>query len=372
MYVTDSSDDDSDRRMIANCNPHQLVSLCAFWWVVIAVLCVWNPNSTVAQQPVRDRVLIQRKGSSSRIRIRGRIMDYTGKKLTLITLVGRDEQEIPSGEVISVETSQTEPHIRGLVAFTERRYQQAETEFEKSLFEETRPWVRREILAMLVRCDLKQGDLTSAGTRFLLLVRSDPATRHFKLVPLIWSERIIDRELKIAAQGWLTGKLEVERLLGASILLADRDYGRRARIELKSLATCTNLNVRLLARTQLWRSKLREGSLGKDELVTWETRIESLPETLRGGPYYLLGQAHLERREKGLAAAAFLWLPLVYDHDHFLAAQACLEAAHALFDVGRLTEAMTLYREITVRFADTPSGKIAADFLEAVTSSQNK
>ncbi|MCH7686621.1 MAG: hypothetical protein IH899_08075, partial [Planctomycetes bacterium] len=238
------------------------------------------------------------------------------------------------------------------------------------LLEETRTWVRREILAMLVRCDLQEGDLTSAGIRFLLLVKSDPATRHFKLIPLVWSERALKRDLKDAARGWLNGKLEVERLLGASILLADRDYGRRAGIELESLATCTYLNVRMLARAQLWRSKLREGNLSKDDLVRWESRIESLPETLRGGPYYLLAQGHFQRRETGLAVNAILWLPLVYDHDHFLAAQACLEAAGALFDMGRRTEAMTLYREITVRFADTPSGTIAADFLESVRSFQ--
>ena len=371
MPVTDSSVDDSDPRMIAHCKPCRTASLCAFWSVVIGVLCVWNPNSSATQQQGRDRVLIQRKGASSRIRISGRILDYTGKKLTLITLAGKDVQEFPANEVISVETSQTEPHIRGLVAFTELRFQQAETEFEKSLLEETRTWVRREILAMLVRCDLQQGDLTSAGMRFLLLVKSDPETRHFKLIPLVWSERTMKRNLKYAARDWLNGKLEVERLLGASILLADREYGRKAGFELESLQTCTEINVRLLARTQLWRSKLREGNLSKNDLVRWETHIESLPETLRGGPYYLLGQGHLGRREKDLAAAAFLWLPLVYDHDHVLAAQACLKAAHVLFDMGRRTEAMTLYREITVRFADTPSGTIAADFLESMTSRGN-
>ncbi len=278
MHVTDSPVDDSDRKMIANCKPRQAVPLRVFWSVMIGVLCVLNPNSSAAQQLVRDRVLIQRKGSSSRIGIRGRIIDYTGKKLTLETLAGKD-QEIPADEIISVETSQTEPHIRGLIAFTKRRFQQAETEFEKSLLEETRTWVRREILAMLVRCDLVQGDLTSAGTRFLLLVKSDPETRHFKLIPLVWSERTMKPDLKNAARGWLNGELEVERLIGASILFADRDYGPRAGIELESLATCTNLNVRLLARTQLWRSKLRKGNLRKDELDRWETDIELLPET---------------------------------------------------------------------------------------------
>jgi hypothetical protein len=370
MRVTDSPVNDSDQRTVESCKPHLSVPLCVFRTVLIGVLCVWNPNSSVAQQPGRDRVQIQRKGTSSRIGLRGRIIDYTGKKLTLITLAGRDVQEFPADEVISVKTSQTEPHIRGLAAFTNRRFQQAETEFEKSLLEETRTWVRREILSMLIRCDLKQGDLTSAGTRFLILVRSDPETRHFKLIPLIWSERTIKRDFKNAARGWLHGKLDVERLLGASILLDDRDDGTRAGIELESLATCTNLNVRLLARTQLWRIKFREGNFRRDELVRWKTSIESLPESLRGGPYFLLALGHLERREKGRAATAFLWLPLVYDHDHFLAAQACLEAAHALFDMGRHAEAMTLYREITVRFANTPSENIATDFLNTVASPQ--
>ena len=90
-----------------------------------------------------------------------------------------------------------------------------------------------------------------------------------------------------------------------------------------------------------------------------------MPEDLRGGPYYVLGRAHFQRREYGPAAAALLWLPFVYYEDHHLAARACLEAADALSKLGQSTEATTLYREVAHRFRETPFANQAATILES-------
>lgn len=318
-------------------------------------------------------MLIERKGAGSRMVIRGTIVDYTGKNLSILIPSSEKQQTYLTSEVVSVETPQTEPHIRGLMEFSRRSYKKAREEFEKALDQETRTWVRREILAMLARCAMIEGDYITAAARSLVLARSDPSTRHFNLIPLAWSGTTIDVRLKNSARNWLLeGTTEVERLLGASLLLEDREHGRRAELELDTLATSTETNIHLLARAQLWRLKLRNQKLIRSELDRWEFHIANMPESLRGGPYYLLAKAHLQRREYERAATALLWLPMVYDHDHYLAARACLEGADALFDAGHHNPAITLYREVTLRFSNTPSAPVATNILKAMEKKEQQ
>ena len=75
-----------------------------------------------------------------------------------------------------------------------------------------------------------------------------------------------------------------------------------------------------------------------------------MPAGLRAGPMYLLGRAASLASDSEQAAADWLWLPLVYNDDEYLAARACLEAADALSRLGRATEAETLYRELVERY----------------------
>jgi len=72
----------------------------------------------------------------------------------------------------------------------------------------------------------------------------------------------------------------------------------------------------------------------------------------------------MRRREYERAATALLWVPLVYDHNHLLSSRACLEAADALLQFGQKTEAITLYREVKGRFAETPYAQEAASVLK--------
>jgi TolA-binding protein len=104
--------------------------------------------------------------------------------------------------------------------------------------------------------------------------------------------------------------------------------------------------------------------LPREEIERWQSRIDEMPERLRGGPLFLVGQAYLARGEKHRAAAAFLWLPTVYDQDAELAAVACVEAAKALADIGQKYEAALLYREAADRFPGTPPAEEAAGNLQ--------
>src|SRR4029077_13767987 len=113
-----------------------------------------------------------------------------------------------------------------------------------------------------------------------------------------------------------------------------------------------------------WRNEALAGNPGKLQTAQWQRRIDELPEDLRAGPNYLLGRAYAARHDYELAAATLLWLPLVDDHDHRLAARACLEAGAALDRIGQHEEARTLYQEVRDSFGDTPFADEAAALLK--------
>jgi tetratricopeptide (TPR) repeat protein len=314
--------------------------------------------------PADDRVVLQRANMSARVTITGIVEDYTGAEISIRTEAGEPVRTYPSAEVMEIQTAQTDFQTRGLRLLAEGKAAEAVPELEQALKQESRTWVRREILAALIRCGLRQGDFGAAGTRFLALVKNDPATRHFRLIPLVWAPESISREARGAARVWLEGTTEPARLIGASLLYEDPESGKEARAVLKQLSSSSDPRVRGLAQMQAWREEALRGNPGARQTAQWQRRIDQLPEELRTGPAYLLGRAYLAVRDYELAAATFLWIPLIDDHDARLAARAGLEAGRALELIGQSAEARTLFVEIIERFSDTPSADEARSWME--------
>ncbi|MCH8830189.1 MAG: hypothetical protein IID45_11490 [Planctomycetes bacterium] len=325
----------------------------------------------VAEDKFPDRVVLQRQGSKSRITLSCSIIDYTGKSIRVLGRNG-EIRSFDTADVLTVSTPQLREQVVGERALSLRDTKTARQSLEAALIKETRLWVRRDLLAALVKTALMSGDFSSACSRFVLIVKSEPETRHLGLLPLLWGPRIIKADLKARARQWTLQSGTFQPLIGASILLLDADWTRTAENTLKRLARSRNQAVRDLARIQLWRKRMRAGRLSRAELEHWQGDIERLPEPMRGGPYYLLGRAYQQRRENEQAAAAFLWLPLVYSQDHHLAGRACLEAADALIDVGQNRSARILYREVIARFADTSFAQDAKAQLKMLTALPSK
>ena len=323
----------------------KLCAVNAVWLVLIAL-----PAALRAE----DRVVLQPGGRfSSRITVKGRIEDYTGDHLRIQLKTGGAAKSYPAEQVIEVDTPQSPSHQRGLSLLAVDDVERAIPEFQAALGEEDRVWVRREILAQLVRCALRLADYSSAGSRFLAIVQSDPKTRHFRLIPLAWGAMPLEGGLRSEVEGWLNSESEVAQLLGASFLLEDSRRHGPALAMLKQLATSADRRVQVLAQTQLLRQRLSAGDVSRVEIENWQNRIDLIPNDLRGGAYFLLGKAQLRLREYELGAAALLRLPLVYNDDVQLAARAELMAADALSRIGQTEAAAGLYREITTRFAGT-------------------
>ncbi|MSR58724.1 MAG: hypothetical protein EXS05_13905 [Planctomycetaceae bacterium] len=316
----------------------------------------------------QDRVVLRRGALSGRITVTGSIENYTGDEIAIRTPQGDVVRKYPAADVVSISTPQSEIHDRALELLHENRLAEAQRAFDAALKQEPRVWVRREILSMMVRCSLRQGDYAAAGMRFLALLKSDPITRHFRLVPLVWASESLSATARSEGQTWLAASDEAARLIGASLLLDDPALAGKARTALRELSTSTDSRIRSLAQIQGWRRDLSAGGLGELQIAHWQQRVDELPSDLRAGPSYLLGRAYALRHDHEMAAATLLWLPLVDDHDFRLAARACLEAGQSLEQIGQQAEALALYQEVTQRFAATPFADEAQTLLQAAVA----
>ena len=306
----------------------------------------------------QDYVVIQQPGGS-RVKYPGIIDDYTGREVSLQIRLGEKLRRFARQDVVEVQTAYTAHHEKGRTLLAKGKAVEAKAELTLALKEEDRTWVRREILAQLVRCALWDGNYRTATPLFLSIIESDPETLHYGLAPLAWTDEPADANVKLDARAWLADRSLESQLIGASFLLFDRELNEQAEATLRRLARESNIKLQRLAQMQLWRVRLLGGTATPNELLRWEMSVEELPEELRSGGYFVLGQTFKRMQQPERAAAALLWLPLVYDGDRYLAARACFEAAEQVESFGDLAQATNLYSEVVFRFGDTPLGKRA-------------
>ena len=333
-----------------------LSPLC-FPWLFAFSLAVPLAHSAITASPLYadDRVVIQQPGMS-RLPLNGLVEDYTGRELTIHVRTGNSLRRYARSEVIEVQTSYTAHHETGRELFASGRADEAAVELSAALKDEDRAWVRREILALLVKCALWNGDYRTAVSRFLPIADSDPETFHFSVAPLAWTAEVPSKDIRVEAQSWLAGRSPVSKLFGASHLLFDPASSDTAGAALRSLARESDIRIQRLAQMQLWRQRMQAGTATPGELTRWKSAIEQLPDELRVGGYFVLGQTYLKQRQPERAAAALLRLPLVYDADRHLAARACFQSAEQLESLGDRTPATNLFSEVVFRFGDTPWG----------------
>ena len=341
-----------------------LRSLC-----LCSALCSGHLQHLAAQ----DRILHQQAGGG-RFWMNGYIEDYTGREILLKIKPGETPRRYPRGEVIEVVTEYTPHHDQGRKLYAAGKIAEVRPELIAALEEEDRPWVRREILATQVKCALWIGDYPTAIARFLPLVRSDAETFHYSLVPLNWTTRPPTEHLRFDARDWIAStESPLNRLIGASWLLNVSDGTADAELTLKRLAREPDVRIQRLAQMQLWRRNLNGNAVvDPDEIRRWTEFAEALPPELRGGSYFVIGQAWKQRQEYEQAARSFLWLPLVYDSDRWLSSQACFEAAESLRLAGDPAQAARLYSEIVFRYGDTPWGKQAETLWKETVSKNTK
>lgn len=314
-----------------------------------------------------DRVTIRPAGQSGQLTITGRVDDFTGHEITILTTAGSSFRKYPAREVVEVRTTYTSPHEQARQHLRAGELREAEEQLKAALDIEDRTWVRREILALQVQLALRQGQWPVAATRFVTIARSDPVSPHFRLIPLIWTDTPPTKLSLRDAERWVSSEDRVEQLIGASWLLQSPDSERGLSV-LRSLARENDVFIQRLAQAQLWRVRLAEGVPAASEIHRWEHLCEEWPETLRGGPYYLIARAYAARQEWLAASATWLWIPFEYNHRPDLAAEAQWQATLALEAAGDTAAAQRLARDLILQFGDLPPASLAQHWLNDVNS----
>jgi len=308
--------------------------------------------------PVRgeDRVFLQAPSGLGESRVVGEIVEFTGVELVLRHPSGR-EQTFASDRVRRVESDWPAPHQAALASYQQRRYQESLDGYLTALRSEKRKWVQREQLAAITWCYRNLGRLDQAAASFLALYRSDPATRHFAAIPLVWSSGLPDMAAQRRGEALLADATQpVGQLIGASWLLTTAK--RPAALQtLRGLTNAADARVIFLAEAQGWRTQSAAPS--DADLTRMQARIEAMPRAIRGGPYYLLGAAEARGGRPAQAALAFLRIPLNYPEDRAFSAEALLAAGGALETINHSSEARELYRELIVDYADLPTAATA-------------
>lgn len=350
------------RRNVRTLVHYVIVSVC-----VVATFCTaLSAADPIGSHQGGDRVVIQPVGKTSRVIVTGTIEDFTGRGLILQTRRGDGTVHYSREEIREVSTTHVEQYVLGQKLFREGRVVEAERAFKESLDHEHRVWVRREILASLVKCALWQGDYRTAAQRFVAIVESDSDTFYYGLIPLNWLESPTTGSLAADARRWLSSESSAARLIGASWLW-NGTYDALATRTLEELAASPQPSVQRLAQAQLWRARLRAREITGLEWQRWRLFVDGLPSELRAGPLFLIGCAAAQQHEDLYAAAAWLWLPWEYPDDRYLAAEAHVRAAEALRRAGELAAARQQFQEVQMRWSDTPAARQAKEWSDRLT-----
>jgi signal peptidase II len=316
-----------------------------------------------------DRVIVQPRYSTGKKGIRCRVIDYTGTSVIVRQIDANTDSHFPTSQVTRVETPQVKPHREGLQLLAEGETAAAEEKLKEALRIESREWVRREILAVLVRAALSRGDYVTAATRLEMIYLSDKSTHHLELLPAVWSRAVLTPEQIRNANELAIGETDVMQLVGASILLFEPGFETSSKKTLLRISQSGDTRLQPLAEAQLWRLELEEKEVSAFKLDSWRRHVERLPASLRGGPYFLLAEAYRFKILRDEAALTYLRIPVLYDHDRLLAAEACLAAADVFQRQGRLTEAVAMYRELLARYQGTEASRKADAVLKSMTES---
>lgn len=306
-------------------------------------------------------ILSPRAEGAGRIVMTGRVVDYTGATVTYETNRG-DKQSLPGKQVLEIQSTWNAPHLEGNTAWAGRDFATAVTLYQTALPAEPRPWAKRLIASRLVAAQRESDHWESAAEQFLSLVRDDPTTPYFAVIPLPWATPTVSPTLEAKARTWSDDrKSSVAALLGSSLLLstAARSDGLRRLNELKLDA---DPRIAMLAEAQLWR--VASVTADAAAIAGWEQAVEKMPADLRAGPLFVVGRAWSTRDDAERAAMVLLRMPILYGEQHpRLAAESLWTAGRMLEKLTRPEQAATLYRELVRDFPQTTAATTARERL---------
>lgn len=297
-----------------------------------------------------DTVVYRAGSRGGHVALNGRILEFNQRQMQFRVDSPDTIHNLTNDQVISFSANLLEAHRQAEAALEKNDFASARERTQTALNQETRPWLRRELLALMTLIATNQGDWITAANQYFAMLESDSDTRNQDVIPVMWTDLELDNETLQFARRELASSDGVHQLVAASWLLGAPADATEATEVLKELLYSPNPLVRNLARCQLWRPDLKDGKLSDGDLERWERQAGELTEPLKAGPMFLLGAGYQQLIQPELAAARLLWLPIMDARRVDLARQATLTAADLLSSVGQIEAAARLTAEAEQRF----------------------
>jgi tetratricopeptide (TPR) repeat protein len=308
-----------------------------------------------------DEVIVS-SGDSNQLQTRrsGEIVDYTGAGL-LLRVAGGTETTIPANRVVEVHAEWNAAHRAGDELFAEGKFAEALAQYRQAVGQEQRPWVRRRLTEQAVWCYRNLGQHEYAASSFLSLASQDPATPHFDSIPLAWTSAQSDATFGGKLRKWLEDDNSIVSLVSVSWLLTASER-TAAEEKLRALAGDADSRVALLAQSQLWRTQ--QATVKSEDVARWRSTVERMPESLRAGPYFLIGQALARLGAGEEAVLVLLRVAVLYPQHRELAAESLFAAARELEKLDRKDEAVRLYHELATGYPENQLAELARQRLD--------
>jgi tetratricopeptide (TPR) repeat protein len=333
-------------------------------YTVLVVWCLGPvlfalPTSVLCQDTVIYSTATE---PAARIKKSGTVLEYTGAELRLRSTLGTEET-IPAARVVEIQARWTAVCEAGRTARSAGRLDEAIAALRQAKREETRPWAVRQIMADLIGCYVETGRIDSAGDEFLGILASDPATRHFDVIPIPWRGNSIGGTAEARAAMWLTARnAPVAVLLGASWLLATRRA--EAADALEEIAKSNDPRLAGAAIIQLWRARLVTAT--SDDTRRWQAQLERMPIEIQAAGWFVLGECLARLDQPEAASLAYLKVPILFRAQHAMAADALLAAGRQLEKMSQADQAANVYRELIRDYSQLSVANEAEGRLEKI------
>jgi hypothetical protein len=320
---------------------------------IAIAMATWVSPCACAKQDV-----VTVRGPEGELRQRtGVVLDVNQERL-LLDVNGR-EQKIPFDQVVEFHTALDPLAATADQLYAERKFELAFDEYGKGNEATTPAWMRRRLLAGRVRCATQMHAWVQAVENYLQLVQSDPRTQYFGEIPLVWAASSGDVLVARQVPQWLASNNRLERLIGASHGLSDQN--RAASLQaLTDLIRDPDPRIAALAVAQQWRSEPRPS---REQLLQWESQLGQMPESLRAGPIYLLGNAWVAH-DRQRAVLHLMKLPVLYGDQFELAGRSLSVAGDQLLKLEQVESAKIVLQELVDRHGGTPEADAAEQTLQ--------
>ena len=315
-----------------------------------SVVCVLWTLLLVATSGSSDEVVTVDSRGRSRSRA-GTIVDVKGEELTLRE--SNRQSVIPLSEVLRMDADWTSAHRQADKWYQQQQYEQALADYRRAFQEESRRWVKRKILARVVRCQENTDHVEDACRNFSRLTSDDPRTPYFDVIPLQWQNRAPSASLSQLVLPWLTDQRSDRQLLAASWLL-NSPHAEAAYQKLRALGRDPWPPIAKLAVAQLWRRELV--TLKSARMDWWQQFVAETPVELRAGGYFLLGQSFAKLGDQQQAVLAWMRIPMQYRHQVQLSNEALFRSGEAWQQLGQIAAARRCFQ----RLVDNQAAQAAA------------